>query len=101
MATEVEAEVSLYPLGQERLAPLIEAFVRVLRDNRCEVEVRQMSSLVVGNSHNVFDALRSAYEQAASEGGCVLIVKVSNVCPVLVPGKGCSESSQRTGLADT
>lgn len=74
--------MSLYPLGEPHLSHPIQAFVKVLEDHACEAETGQMSTIVKGEPANVFEALRSAYEQAASEGGCVLIVKVSNVCPV-------------------
>ena len=78
---EVEAEVSLYPLGEPHLSHPIHAFVRVLEDHSCEAEVGQMSTIVKGESANVFAALRVGYEQACQKGGCVLIVKASNVCP--------------------
>jgi uncharacterized protein YqgV (UPF0045/DUF77 family) len=79
---EVEAEVSLYPLGQTELAPGVKAFIEALREHGCRVEVGDMSSLVTGESEQVFDALRQGYERAASQGGCVLVVKACNVCPV-------------------
>ena len=40
----VEAEVSLYPLGEERLSPFITSFVNVLKEHGCEAEVGQMST---------------------------------------------------------
>lgn len=79
---KVEAEVSLYPLGENHLSPAIEAFVNVLKDHGCDAQVGQMSTIVKGESANVFEALRVGYERACEEGGCVLIVKASNVCPV-------------------
>lgn len=82
MVMEVEAEVSLYPLGQKELEPGVKAFIKALREHGCQVEVGDMSSIVAGESQTVFEALRLAYDSAASEGGCVLIVKACNVCPV-------------------
>jgi len=79
---EVEAEVSLYPLGEPHLSRPIQAFVKVLEDHGCEAEVGQMSTIVKGESADVFEALRAGYERACEEGGCVLIIKASNVCPV-------------------
>ncbi|MFW5915560.1 MAG: YkoF family thiamine/hydroxymethylpyrimidine-binding protein [Planctomycetota bacterium] len=78
---EVEAEVSLYPLGEQHLSRAIESFVNVLEEHDCEAEVGPMSSLVHGESFNVFKALRVGYERACEDGGCVLIVKASNACP--------------------
>jgi uncharacterized protein YqgV (UPF0045/DUF77 family) len=79
---EVEAEVSLYPLGRKHLGPSANAFVETLRENGCRLKVGDMSSLVAGDSQQVFDALRRGYEEAASQGGCVLIVKACNACAV-------------------
>mgnify|MGYP006286843847 FL=1 len=78
---EIEAEVSLYPLGVSHLSHPIQAFVSVLEDHGCVAEVGQMSTLVTGKSGDVFEALCDGYERACEEGGCVLIVKASNVCP--------------------
>jgi len=79
---KVEAEVSLYRLDEPHLSRPIQAFVKVLEDHGCEAEVGQMSTIVKGESANVFEALRVGYERACEEGGCVLIIKASNVCPV-------------------
>ena len=79
---DVEAEVSLYPLGQKELGPAVKAFIETLRSCGCQVKVGDMSSLVTGDSEQVFDALRQADERAASQGGCALIVKACNVCPM-------------------
>ena len=78
---EVEAEVSLYPLGEPHLSHPIQAFVDVMKEHECEAEVGQMSTIVKGESHHVFEALRVGYERACEAGGCVLVVKASNVCP--------------------
>jgi uncharacterized protein YqgV (UPF0045/DUF77 family) len=79
---DVEAEVSLYPLGRKELKPGVKAFIDTLTDCGCGVEVGDMSSLVTGDSKQVFGALRRAYDGAASQGGCVLVVKACNVCAV-------------------
>lgn len=77
---DVEAEVSLYPLGEEDLGRGVMAFIDTLRDQGCRVEVGDMSSQVSGDSETVFAALRVGYERAARAGGCVLVVKACNVC---------------------
>jgi len=78
---EVEAEVSLYPLGEPHLSHPIQAFVKVLKDSGCEAEIGQMSTLVKGESKRVFDALRLGYEKACEQGGALLVVKASNCFP--------------------
>ncbi|MFO7959031.1 MAG: YkoF family thiamine/hydroxymethylpyrimidine-binding protein [Candidatus Brocadiia bacterium] len=77
---EVEAEVSLYPLGEKEFRREAELFVEVLREHGSHVEVGDMSYLVEGESDVVFDALRAGYEYTASRGGCVLVVKACNAC---------------------
>ena len=78
---EIEAEVSLYPLGEPHLSHPIQAFVDVLEDHGCEVEVGEMSTLVKGESADFFEAMRVGYDRACECGGCVLMMKASNVCP--------------------
>jgi len=78
---EVEAEVSLYPLGEPHLSHPIQAFVKVLEDHGCEAEVCQMSTIVKGKSKQVFEALRLGYEKACRRGGALLVLKACNVCP--------------------
>ena len=78
----IEAEVSLYPLGKERLSPFIDSFVGALEEHGCETDVGPMSTLVKGDTDQVFDALKAGYEKAAEQGGCVLIVHASNACPM-------------------
>ena len=78
----VELEVSLYPLTEEFLKHPVQDFVDVLEKHGCKLKHSPLSSIVTGDSVNVFEALRIGYEQAAQKSGCVLIVKACNVCPL-------------------
>jgi len=78
----VELEVSLYPLTEELLEHPVQDFVKLLEKQGCTVEHTPLSSIVKGESAEVFEALRLGYEQAAQKTGCVLIVKACNVCPL-------------------
>jgi len=78
----VEMEVSLYPVGDVDLSHPANDFAHVLEAEGCAVTVGPMSSFVVGDSSQIFAALRKGYESAAQQGGCVLIVKACNVCPL-------------------
>ena len=75
-------EVSLYPLGEGDIGPAIGKFIAVLGEHGCAVEPGPMSTLVTGDTPALFDALREAYVGAASNRGVVLVVKISNACPV-------------------
>jgi uncharacterized protein YqgV (UPF0045/DUF77 family) len=78
----VEVEVSLYPLTDEYLEHPVHDFVELLQEHGCTVEITPMSSIVTGESSQVFEALRVGYESAAKKSGCVLLVKACNVCPL-------------------
>ena len=78
---KVKAEVSIYPLRQSDLTRPIQQFVEGLKNNKLQVKVGPMSSLVEGESQVVFDSLRENFEQLASEYEMVLTAKISNACP--------------------
>jgi uncharacterized protein YqgV (UPF0045/DUF77 family) len=78
----LEADVSLYPLAEQYLQHPVHDFVETLEENGCSVENGPTSSIVKGESEQLFQALRKGYEQAAVKSGCVLIIKICNVCPL-------------------
>jgi uncharacterized protein YqgV (UPF0045/DUF77 family) len=78
----IEADVSLYPLAEEYLKHPVHDFVEQIEKHGCSVENGPMSSIVKGESEQLFEALRKGYEQAALKSGCVLIIKICNVCPL-------------------
>jgi uncharacterized protein YqgV (UPF0045/DUF77 family) len=78
---KVKAEVSIYPLRQSDLTRPIQQFVEGLKNNKLQVKVGPMSSLVVGDSQVVFESLREDFKQLAEEYEVVLTAKISNACP--------------------
>ena len=78
---KVQAEVSIYPLRQNDLTSPIQQFVEGLKNNKLQVKVGPMSSLVAGDSKVVFENLLKGFEQLAEEYEVVLTAKISNVCP--------------------
>ena len=78
----VTAQVSLYPLRQESLAPVIGEALQVFRESALEVEPDTMSTLLVGDETTIFAALQQAFHQAAEQGQVVMVVIFSNACPV-------------------
>jgi tRNA-Thr(GGU) m(6)t(6)A37 methyltransferase TsaA len=75
------AQVSLYPLGQPQLAPAIDKALEVFRQHGLEVTPGPMSSLVSGDSANIFKALQRALQRAAEESEVVMVTTFSNACP--------------------
>ena len=76
------AQVSLYPLRQPELTPAIDEVLEIFRQQGLEVTPGPMSSLVVGDSANVFRALQRAFQNAAREGEVVMVTTFSNACPI-------------------
>mgnify|MGYP001825587580 CR=1 FL=1 len=78
----ITAQVSLYPLRQESLSPVIGETLQILRDSTLEVEPDTMSTLLVGNETAVFETLQEAFHNAAQQGQVVMVATFSNACPV-------------------
>jgi uncharacterized protein YqgV (UPF0045/DUF77 family) len=78
----VSAQISLYPLRQESLGPAIEAFRRALEREGLAPEVGAMSTVVTGETDQVFRALQQAFGEAAARGPVALVLTLSNACPM-------------------
>lgn len=78
----VSAQLSVYPLRQESLAPGIRMVTDALVRAGLSPQVGSMSTVVVGEADIVFAALRDGFTSAADQGHLVMTVTVSNACPV-------------------
>jgi uncharacterized protein YqgV (UPF0045/DUF77 family) len=78
----VSAQISVYPLRQDRFGPAIEAVRASLADRGLTPEVGPMSTIAVGEDAVIFAALGDAFAKAAELGEVVMTVTVSNACPV-------------------
>ena len=78
----VSAQFALYPLRSSRVTPVLEQALAAARASGVEVEAGRMSSTMDGGIEQVFDALRAAFEVAAASGDTILVVTVSNACPM-------------------
>jgi uncharacterized protein YqgV (UPF0045/DUF77 family) len=76
------AQISVYPLRQERLAPAVENVRSALISHGLAPQVGPMSTTVVGDDATIFGALREAFAKAAASGEIVMTVTVSNACPI-------------------
>jgi uncharacterized protein YqgV (UPF0045/DUF77 family) len=77
----VGAQIAAYPLRQERLTPAIAAVTAALEAAGLEPQPGPMSTLVTGEVAVVFRALEQGFVRAATCGGIVMTVTVSNACP--------------------
>jgi uncharacterized protein YqgV (UPF0045/DUF77 family) len=80
------AQISVYPLRQERLGPAIEAVRAALASHGLAPQLGPMSTIVVGEEAVIFAALGDAFAKAAAAGEVVMTVTVSNACPVAKQG---------------
>ena len=77
----VQAQVSIYPLKTKALAKPVEEFCRRLRNPGLTVDTHSMSTLIVGESDGVFQAVKQAFQALAADFDIVVDLKVSNACP--------------------
>jgi len=77
----ITAQVSLYPLRQASIGPVIRETVRVFERRGLHPRVGEMSTLVRGEEEIVFEALHEAFHRAAERGDTVMCVTLSNACP--------------------
>jgi len=80
--TGISVQVSLYPLGQADLAPAIQAVLDVLAARGLPYEVGNMSTLTWGDDEALFPALREAFAAATRLGPAVMVMTISNACPL-------------------
>jgi uncharacterized protein YqgV (UPF0045/DUF77 family) len=79
---KIQAEASLYPLRTDTVGMPIRDFLVSLEDAGLVVQQGNMSSTLAGDVDEVFAALSRAFQRAANRFHVVLILKVSNACPL-------------------
>jgi uncharacterized protein YqgV (UPF0045/DUF77 family) len=82
----LSAQVSVYPLRQPRLSPAIDEAVRICRAHGLEVHTGPMSTLLKGDDDDIFIALKEALRSVATRGEVVMVVTLSNACPLTPAG---------------
>jgi len=78
------AQVSLYPLGQTSLTPTINEALEIFKKNNLDVDMGSMSTLVVGADNQIWKSLQEVFNAATKYGETVMIVTISNACPLPV-----------------
>jgi uncharacterized protein YqgV (UPF0045/DUF77 family) len=79
---DLTAQVSLYPLGQDDLAPAVDEVIEVFRAHGLRVDPGPMSTLLAGDDASLFAALHEATRVVTRGGRAVLVITVSNACTV-------------------
>lgn len=78
----ISAQVSLYPLRHEQFSPVIDEAIEEFRREGLEVQPGAMSTVISGSEESVFSALREVFGKASRDGEVVMVVTISNACPV-------------------
>jgi len=78
----VQAEISLYPLRTSDLGHAIESLLDELKAAGLAAQPGNMSSTVAGDVDAVFSTVGAAFKAVAENGQVVLVMKVSNACPL-------------------
>lgn len=78
----VAMQISIYALRQQHFSPSIGKALDIFRAKGLNVEMGAMSTIVSGESEPLFAALKEVYESLAEKGELVMIVTLSNACPV-------------------
>jgi uncharacterized protein YqgV (UPF0045/DUF77 family) len=79
---QIAAQISLYPLKQQKLSPAIETAWRVLEEKGLALQKGGMSTVVAGEAVEVFAAVQEVFLKSAEIGPVSLVVTFSNACPI-------------------
>jgi uncharacterized protein YqgV (UPF0045/DUF77 family) len=78
----LSAQLSLYPLRQPHLSPAIDDAVEILKKHGLTVKPGEMSSQATGDDEALFAALKDIFRKESEQGDIVMVVTLSNACPV-------------------
>jgi uncharacterized protein YqgV (UPF0045/DUF77 family) len=78
----ISVQLSVYPLRQPRVGPAISMALEAFRARGLDVRAGTMSTVIVGEPGAVFDGLKESFQSAASLGDLVMVLSISNCCPV-------------------
>ena len=78
----ISAQISLYPLKQQRLSPAIEEAWRTIEKKHLDLQKGGMSTVVNGPVERVFAAIQEVFLGAAEKGPLSMVVTYSNTCPI-------------------
>jgi uncharacterized protein YqgV (UPF0045/DUF77 family) len=82
----ISAQFSIYPLRRRSIGTVIEKVLNALRSYDVEVNTGPMSTDIAGEEIEVFSALRAGFLAARAAGDAVMVMTVSNACPLEAGG---------------
>ena len=90
----ITAQVSVYPLGQEKFIPPIDEAIKALRGPGLETSTGPLSTLVTGEEEAVFAALHRAFVASAAHGATVMVATLTNACPAPPASRAARDTHQ-------
>lgn len=82
--TYLSSQISLYPLRQASLSQAINAAIKEIDAYDLSVVPGSMSTIISGKENELWAGLQQAFSAAAELGELVMILTLSNACPLLV-----------------
>lgn len=79
---QISAQLSLYPLKQEKLSPTIESAWKILEEKGFTFQKGSMSTVVTGKAEEVFPVMQDVFLRSAEKGPVSMVVTFSNACPI-------------------
>lgn len=77
----VTVEISYYPLTDDYSTP-IDYFIQQISSPNIEVEIGKMSTLLIGEYHEVMGLLNNAMGELMEKYPSIFNIRISNSCPV-------------------
>ena len=90
----IACQFAVYGIGQANLDRAVAAALAEVKASGLSYQLGPMSTQMLGEESEVFDALEKAYLRAAETGAVVMTVTISNACPVVPPAQGGAERAQ-------
>ncbi len=76
----ISCQFALYPLKQENVGEVLAEALQELDRLEIAYQVGRMTTEMLGEEEQIFQALRNAFRRLAVHGGVVLVATVSNAC---------------------
>ncbi|MCS7060942.1 MAG: YkoF family thiamine/hydroxymethylpyrimidine-binding protein [Anaerolineae bacterium] len=78
----ISAQISLYPLRPEHLDSVIQDAIALWQQRGLAVWPGIMSTVIAGKPQEIWDAARAAFDLAVARCETVMVVTLSNACPL-------------------
>jgi len=78
----ISAEISFYPLGEEKYKEIINQFLEEINKSGLKFSVNHMSTIIIGEPDDLFDFLKKTFKKFSKTHKCILKATFSNSCHI-------------------